>query len=53
MQSTAMYIDWNDGKISNIYAFESESISLANLKKGIASLFQLQTAAVEMNELDI
>ncbi|XP_046440160.1 microsomal triglyceride transfer protein large subunit-like [Daphnia pulex] len=51
-ESTAVYIDWNDGKISNIYAFESESISLVNFKKGIASLFQLQTSAVELNELD-
>lgn len=51
-QSTAVYIDWNDGIISHIYAFESESVSLNNLKKGIASLFQLQTSGIEIHELD-
>ncbi|KAI9556949.1 hypothetical protein GHT06_016743 [Daphnia sinensis] len=51
-QSTPVYIDWNDGHISHIYALESETVSLNNLKKGIASLFQLQTSGIEIHELD-
>ena len=47
-----VYLDWNSGKIINIYVSESESPSLVNLKKGIASLFQLQSATVNLNELD-
>lgn len=53
MSSTLpVYLDWNSGKIVNIYVSESESPSLVNLKKGIASLFQLQSSSVNLKELD-
>ncbi len=50
--SGAVYLDWSDGRISQIYSFDSESPSLLNFKKGIASLFQLQSSDAEVTELD-
>ena len=50
--SSAVYLDWNDGRISQIYSFDSESPSLVNFKKGIASLFQLQSSNAEIIEMD-
>lgn len=46
-EAAAVYLDWNDGRISKIYSFNTESESLLNFKKGIASLFQLQSVRTD------
>lgn len=50
--SAAVYLDWNDGRISKIYHSESESTHLVNYKKGVASLFQVQNSNGDSNEVD-
>lgn len=45
-------IVWKKGQIDKILLPKDESISLINLKKGIASLFQLQILDSELREVD-
>jgi len=53
MQNTEpIFLDWFDGKIKKIFSAKSESISLKNIKKGIASLFQFQNTGTTMDEID-
>lgn len=47
-----IYLDWSNGKIKRVYSTQSEPISLKNMKKGIASLFQFQRTNTAFNELD-
>ena len=51
-KAAAVYLDWNDGKILRIFSSSSESPSFLNLKKGLASLFQLHNAKGEFQEVD-
>lgn len=50
--TAAVYLDWSDGQILGFYSSDSESPSLVNLKKGIASLFQLQSSENTLEEVD-
>ncbi|XP_057665550.1 microsomal triacylglycerol transfer protein [Diorhabda carinulata] len=43
---------WNKGKIDKIFISKSESISMKNVKKGIASLLQFQLVDVDSKETD-
>lgn len=53
MQNTEpIFLDWFDGKIKRIFLAKSESLSLKNIKKGIASLFQFQSTGTAVKELD-
>lgn len=53
MQNTEpIFLDWFDGRIRKVFLAKSESISLKNIKKGIASLFQFQSTAMAVDELD-
>ncbi|XP_046406130.1 microsomal triacylglycerol transfer protein isoform X2 [Ischnura elegans] len=45
-------LHWKDGIISSIYLDEKEQVSLANLKRGMASLFQARPSNVESVEND-
>jgi len=51
-KAATVYLDWNDGKILRIFSSSSESPSFLNLKKGLASLFQLHNAKGEFQEVD-
>ena len=51
-ESSAVYLDWNNGKISRIFEASSETPSSLNLKKGVASLFQVRDTKGEEKELD-
>ena len=34
-------VHWNMGKIEHVFLAEGEDLSMVNLKKGVASLFQV------------
>ncbi|XP_077284119.1 microsomal triacylglycerol transfer protein isoform X2 [Arctopsyche grandis] len=53
MENGAFYALWNMGEISSVYIGDKESVSLANYKKGIMSLFQFQVLDMERNETDV
>jgi microsomal triglyceride transfer protein large subunit len=46
------YITWRQGKVDKVLLPNGEPRPLANLKKGIASLFQFQILDTESNETD-
>lgn len=50
--TSPVYIEWRKGRISHIHSDNAESPSIINLKKGIAGLFQLQTAESQGTETD-
>ncbi|XP_019517190.1 PREDICTED: microsomal triglyceride transfer protein large subunit [Hipposideros armiger] len=41
------------GKVKNFYAYEDEPVAIENLKRGLASLFQMQLSSGTTNEVDI
>lgn len=41
------------GKVRNFYAYEDEPVAIENLKRGLASLFQMQLSSGTTNEVDI
>ncbi|PNF28005.1 hypothetical protein B7P43_G13850 [Cryptotermes secundus] len=45
-------VHWNTGKIEHVFLAEGEDLSMVNLKKGIASLFQFQILDVTQTEKD-
>lgn len=51
ISDTPIYIHWIAGHIKSIYG-STETISIINLKKGIASLFQIQLKSKNSTELD-
>jgi len=52
INNNPFYVEWISGKINRFYANKDEDISLVNLKKGIASLFQYQILDGEYVEGD-
>ncbi len=50
--TAAVYLDWNNGRIVRFYSPDSESPSLVNFKKGVASLFQVQSSEMDTDEQD-
>ncbi|KAK5641229.1 hypothetical protein RI129_009776 [Pyrocoelia pectoralis] len=51
-RNSPFFIHWSKGKIQKILLRKDEPLSLVNLKKGIASLFQFQTLDQEISEID-
>ncbi|XP_021915479.1 microsomal triglyceride transfer protein large subunit isoform X2 [Zootermopsis nevadensis] len=45
-------VHWNTGKIEHVFLSEGEDLSVVNLKKGVASLFQFQILDVTQTEKD-
>ncbi|GFG29687.1 hypothetical protein Cfor_03737 [Coptotermes formosanus] len=45
-------VHWNMGKIEHVFLAEGEDLSMVNLKKGVASLFQFQILDVTQTEKD-
>ncbi|KAG8264618.1 hypothetical protein J6590_008554 [Homalodisca vitripennis] len=45
-------LHWNNGHVKSVYINQNEDISIINLKKGIASLFQFQLTTQEVKETD-
>ncbi|XP_063244373.1 microsomal triacylglycerol transfer protein isoform X2 [Bacillus rossius redtenbacheri] len=43
---------WRGGRLEHVYLAQGEPPSLANLKKGVAGLFQFQTQDTELTEKD-
>ncbi|KAK1345705.1 hypothetical protein QTO34_008169 [Cnephaeus nilssonii] len=41
------------GKVKNFYSYENEPVAIENLKRGLASLFQMQLSSGTTNEVDI
>jgi len=46
-----LYFEYIDGVVGRIYAIESDSVFCTNIKKGILSLYQVQTEAGERTEV--
>uniref|UniRef100_A0A8D0C2E5 Microsomal triglyceride transfer protein n=1 Tax=Salvator merianae TaxID=96440 RepID=A0A8D0C2E5_SALMN len=46
-------IQWTRGKVKNFYSYENEPAVVQNLKRGLASLFQMQLHAGAANEVDV
>lgn len=41
------------GKVKNFYSYQNEPVAIENLKRGLASLFQMQLSSGTTNEVDI
>lgn len=41
------------GKVKEFYSYENEPVGIENLKRGLASLFQMQLSSGTINEVDI
>ncbi|KAM5337810.1 microsomal triglyceride transfer protein large subunit [Glossophaga mutica] len=41
------------GKVKDFYSYENEPVAIENLKRGLASLFQMQLSSGTTNEVDI
>lgn len=52
LTNSPFLVHWCQGRVQSIYVPNQESLSLVNLKKGIASLFQFQLLDLETNETD-
>ncbi|XP_074084199.1 microsomal triglyceride transfer protein large subunit [Macrotis lagotis] len=50
---TPILLHLTRGKVTDYYSFLSEPVAVQNLKKGLASLFQLQLTSGTANEVDI
>jgi len=48
-----LYFEYIDGVVGRIYAIESDSVFCTNIKKGILSLYQVQTEAGERTEVTL
>lgn len=53
LKNQPFYIYWNSGKVEKVLLMKDEPLSMANLKKGIASLFQFKISSQETTETDI
>ncbi|XP_042906552.1 microsomal triglyceride transfer protein large subunit isoform X2 [Parasteatoda tepidariorum] len=47
-----IYIHWNDGIVKKVYVLP-DSPSMINIKKGLASLFQIKVSNTPVKELDV
>ncbi|KAL7982080.1 hypothetical protein Chor_001137 [Crotalus horridus] len=48
-----VFLHWIRGKIKNFYCYEDEPSIIKNLKRGLASLFQIQLNSGAASEIDI
>ncbi|XP_063774697.1 microsomal triglyceride transfer protein large subunit [Pseudophryne corroboree] len=46
-------IQWNHGKVKTLYLYQNEPTILANIKRGLASLFQIQLSSGTVTEADV
>ncbi|XP_062991993.1 microsomal triglyceride transfer protein large subunit [Elgaria multicarinata webbii] len=46
-------LQWTRGKIKNFYSYENEPALIQNLKRGLASLFQIQMNSGAAREVDV
>ncbi|XP_053317538.1 microsomal triglyceride transfer protein large subunit [Spea bombifrons] len=46
-------IQWSLGKVKSFYSYQNEPIILTNIKRGLASLFQIQFNSGSVNEDDV
>ncbi|XP_028600234.2 microsomal triglyceride transfer protein large subunit [Podarcis muralis] len=46
-------LQWTRGKVKNFYSYENEPAVIQNLKRGLASLFQIQMNSGTVSEVDI
>lgn len=46
------FVIWQDGDVQHVYMDQDESVSSANLKRGLASLFQYRTLDDEVHQRD-
>ncbi|MEE6460602.1 hypothetical protein FKM82_001032 [Ascaphus truei] len=48
-----LLVQWNNGKVKNFYSHQDEPTILLNIKRGLASLFQIQLNSGSVNEVDV
>ncbi|XP_078578547.1 microsomal triglyceride transfer protein-like [Branchiostoma floridae x Branchiostoma japonicum] len=53
LQAHPVMFHWRAGQVEAVYAAEKDTTDAVNLKKGVVSLFQVQTAAGERQETDV
>ncbi|KAJ6668882.1 hypothetical protein lerEdw1_012368 [Lerista edwardsae] len=46
-------LQWTFGKVKNFYTYENEPAVIQNLKRGLASLFQIQLTSAVIREVDV
>ncbi|XP_069781718.1 microsomal triglyceride transfer protein large subunit isoform X2 [Narcine bancroftii] len=46
-------IHWINGKVKTFYSFSNEPVVFQNIKRGLASLFQVQLRSTSINEVDV
>nr|XP_015200686.1 PREDICTED: microsomal triglyceride transfer protein large subunit isoform X1 [Lepisosteus oculatus] len=46
-------LHWNFGKVKNLYTYHSEHAVIKNIKRGLASLLQLQLTSGKVEEVDV
>ncbi|XP_029453118.1 microsomal triglyceride transfer protein large subunit [Rhinatrema bivittatum] len=46
-------LHWNRGKIKSFYSYQDEPTVIQNMKRGLASLFQIQLNSGSSNEVDV
>ncbi|XP_072050274.1 microsomal triglyceride transfer protein large subunit-like [Amphiura filiformis] len=52
VSSHPIFAHWNSGKVSNLFASSADTTSSLNVKKGVASLLQVQTSDGKATEVD-
>ncbi|XP_045138824.1 microsomal triglyceride transfer protein large subunit-like isoform X1 [Portunus trituberculatus] len=48
-----LFVHWNNGEIGDVYHIEGGELSIINVMKGIASLFQYQAKNIKQSEVDV
>lgn len=46
-----VYFEYMDGMVGRVYAIESDSVFCTNIKKGLISMFQVQSEPGERSEV--
>ncbi|CAN2388952.1 microsomal triglyceride transfer protein [Pristimantis euphronides] len=46
-------VQWTNGKVKTLYLYQNEPTVLINIKRGLASLFQIQLSAGTLTEADV
>ncbi|CAB3378257.1 Hypothetical predicted protein [Cloeon dipterum] len=52
LKNSPFLVHWSSGEVKHLFVSEDENLSMVNLKRGIASLFQFRTFDVEAKESD-
>ncbi|XP_040274123.1 microsomal triglyceride transfer protein large subunit [Bufo bufo] len=48
-----MLVQWTNGKVKTLYLYQNEPTLLTNIKRGLASLFQIQLSPGTVTEVDV